>query len=546
MALKRPFSEGGREGFTVGNQEPKRRITSSKFAQSLISEVSSQDLASTLEPLIRRWVRRGMCPIRLIINLYRIIPTICYALFKVRDEVQRSCQTFFCTIPGKYHCLNVLVLSPSIALEPCSKTSLQLRILAKLPDTFFTGSTIESKDKTAVKIVLFDINSNKVVSYGPLSSLKIEIVPLDGDFIVDDDQDWSEKDFDSKVIHARDGRRPLMTGDLVVTLENGVGELGDLCFTDNSSWRRSRKFMVGARAKGTTGVRIREARSQAFVVKDHRGESYKKHHPPSLGDEIWRLEKIAKDGVSHKRLASRGICTVKDFLQVYVTNPSSLRNLLGGSSNKSWEAVIKHAKDCVLDDKLYMYPCVEQGVGLVLDSVLKVVGASFDGLNYLPLDKLSVLQMPVVEALKEQVYKSLEGRVPMDDLSVFGVPVPKSNFKTETLSLQDVNIPLLLQDEVDMHIYGVGTEMEYFSSPSLRNGFIMNEFNSEEEEDMDIEFGASLWEENEDLKTYDFGICFGSPRARWCKIRAALKWGSVRRDVAAKRTAELHSYLRFD
>lgn len=513
MVLKRPFREGEGE---VGNQEAKRRITSSKFAQSLICGLSSQELASTLEPLIRRWVR---------------------------DEVQRSCQSFFCTLPR----------SPFNVLEPFRKTSLQLRILGKLPDTFFTGSKIESKDKTAVKLVLFDINSNKVVSSGPLSSLKIEIVPLDGDFITDDDEDWSAKDFDSKVIHARDGRRPLMAGDLVVTLENGVKDLGDLCFTDNSSWRRSRKFMVGARAKGTAGVRIREAKSQAFVVKDHRGESYKKHHPPSLGDEIWRLEKIAKDGVSHMRLASHGICTVKDFLQVYVTNESLLRNLLGGSSNKIWEAVIKHAKDCVLDDKLYMYRCGAQGIGLLLDSVLKVVGATFDGLNYLPLDKLSVLQIPVVEALKQQVYKNLEGRVPMDDPSSGfgnGILVPISNQHHHPLKTAS---PLLLQDEVDMHIYGMDTEMDMgcFSSPGLRNSFLMKEFNNGgygEEEDIDIEFGASLWEGNEDPynhQTLDFGICFGSPRARWCKIRAAVKWGSVRRGVAAKRTAELCSYLDF-
>lgn len=55
--------------------------------------------------------------------------------------------------------------------------------------------------------------------------------------------------------------------------------------------------------------------------------AYKKHHPPSLGDEIWRLEKIAKDGVFHKRLASHRICTVKDFLQMYITNQSLLRKV---------------------------------------------------------------------------------------------------------------------------------------------------------------------------------------------------------------------------
>ncbi|GKG14522.1 calmodulin-binding protein 60 B-like protein, partial [Tanacetum coccineum] len=53
---------------------------------------------------------------------------------------------------------------------------------ANLPNTFFTESRIQSEDNTAVKLVLFDVNSNKVVTSGPLSSLKVEILPLDGDF----------------------------------------------------------------------------------------------------------------------------------------------------------------------------------------------------------------------------------------------------------------------------------------------------------------------------------------------------------------------------
>lgn len=55
--------------------------------------------------------------------------------------------------------------------------------------------------------------------------------------------------------------------------------------------------------------------------------AYKKHHPPGMLDEVWRLEKIAKDGASHKRLASHGICTVKDFLRLYVSKPHYLRQV---------------------------------------------------------------------------------------------------------------------------------------------------------------------------------------------------------------------------
>jgi Calmodulin binding protein-like len=41
---------------------------------------------------------------------------------------------------------------------------------------------------------------------------------------------------------------------------------------------------------------------------------YKKHHPPVLDDEVWRLEKIGKDGAFHKRLKKQNIKTVKDFV----------------------------------------------------------------------------------------------------------------------------------------------------------------------------------------------------------------------------------------
>nr|GEY72575.1 calmodulin-binding protein 60 B-like [Tanacetum cinerariifolium] len=88
--------------------------------------------------------------------------------------------------------------SPFNALDPCGATPLQLRFLSKLPQMLFTGSRVESEDSSPVKLVLFDTDANKIVSSGPLSSLKIQIVPLDGDFSPDDDEDWSPKDFEAK------------------------------------------------------------------------------------------------------------------------------------------------------------------------------------------------------------------------------------------------------------------------------------------------------------------------------------------------------------
>lgn len=121
---------------------------------------------------------------------------------------------------------------------------------------------------------MFDSNSGEIVSSGALSSIKVEIVPLRGEFGSDDQEDWSEKEFNDDIAKEREDRRPLLAGDLILTLKRGVGCIGDVIFTDNSSWTRTRKFRLGARvvSKFSGELEIREARSGPFMVKDHRGE----------------------------------------------------------------------------------------------------------------------------------------------------------------------------------------------------------------------------------------------------------------------------------
>jgi hypothetical protein len=54
---------------------------------------------------------------------------------------------------------------------------------------------------------------------------------------------------------------------------------------------------------------------------------YKKHYPPALEDDVWRLEKIGKDGAFHKRLSQEGIETVEQFLRLLVMDPQKLRSV---------------------------------------------------------------------------------------------------------------------------------------------------------------------------------------------------------------------------
>lgn len=154
----------------------------------------------------------------------------------------------------------------------------QLRFVGKLPSPIFTGHRIEAEDtarSAPIEVHLVDVSSQTIVKSGPFSSIKVEILPLDGDFGSDDQEDWSENEFNDSVVREREGKRPLITGELVIQLREGVGYMGDISFTDNSSWLRSRKFKLGARPlqkNSSAEVRIREARSEPFVVKDHRGE----------------------------------------------------------------------------------------------------------------------------------------------------------------------------------------------------------------------------------------------------------------------------------
>lgn len=143
-----------------------------------------------------------------------------------------------------------------------------------MPPHLFTGGKVEGEQGAAIHIVLLDVSTGRVVQTGPESAAKLNVVVLEGDFNEEADELWTEEHFESHEVKEREGKRPLLTGELQVTLKEGVGTLGELTFTDNSSWIRSRKFRLGVKvAPGNwDGIRIREAKTEAFAVKDHRGE----------------------------------------------------------------------------------------------------------------------------------------------------------------------------------------------------------------------------------------------------------------------------------
>ncbi|KAG4167690.1 hypothetical protein ERO13_A13G212000v2 [Gossypium hirsutum] len=373
------------EGDEDQQPEPKRPALASVIVEALKVD-SLQKLCSSLEPILRR---------------------------VVSEEVERALAKL---APPRLNGRS----SPK-CLEGPGGGSLQLRFRSRLSLPLYTGGKVEGEQGAAIHIVLVDSNTGHVVTTGPEASMKLDVVVLEGDFTNEDDEDWTQEEFDSHLVKERPGKRPLLTGDLQVTLKEGVGTLGDLTFTDNSSWIRSRKFRLGLKVVSgyCEGIRVREAKTEAFTVKDHRGELYKKHYPPSLNDEVWRLEKIGKDGSFHKRLSAEGIFTVEDFLRLVVRDQQKLRNILGsGMSNKMWEALLDHAKTCVLSGKLYVYYTDDlRNSGVVFNNIYELNGL-ISGEQYFPADSLSDSQKVYVDSLVKKAYDNWNQVIEYDGKSL--------------------------------------------------------------------------------------------------------------------------------
>ncbi|KAL5544266.1 hypothetical protein UlMin_008050 [Ulmus minor] len=300
----------------------------------------------------------------------------------VKEEVELALKKHLSSI--KQNCVKEECSSESKSLKLCFSCNLSLPV--------FTGARIEGEEFSTLQVALVDCIDGQVVKSGPESSAKVEIVVLEGDFDGDESDNWTAEEFKNNIVREREGKKPLLTGEAVLNLTDGVGLVGDISFTDNSSWTRSRRFRLGARiVDNFDGTRVKEAKTDSFIVRDHRGELYKKHHPPSLSDEVWRLEKIGKDGAFHKRLSRENISTVKDFLTLLFVDPPRLRNILGtGMSAKMWEVTVEHARTCVLDKRMFMYypPNSQQKTGVVFNVVGQVMGLLSER-EYVPIDKIS-------------------------------------------------------------------------------------------------------------------------------------------------------------
>ncbi|XP_057463023.1 calmodulin-binding protein 60 B isoform X2 [Actinidia eriantha] len=323
----------GKRSLEGGDDQPERKrpALASVIVEALKVD-SLQKLCSSLEPILRR---------------------------VVSEEVERAL--------AKLGPARLSGRSSPKRIEGPDGRNLQLQFRSRLSLPLFTGGKVEGEQGAAIHIVLLDANTGHVVTSGPESSAKLDVLVLEGDFSNEDGEDWTQEEFESHVVKEREGKRPLLTGELQVTLK----------------------------------------------------EVYKKHYPPALNDEVWRLEKVGKDGSFHKRLNKEGIFTVEDFLRLVVRDSQKLRHILGsGMSNKMWEALIEHSKTCVLSGKLYVYyPDDTRHVGVVFNNIYALSGL-ISGEQYFSADSLSDSQKVYVDTLVKKAYDNWNQVVEYDGKSL--------------------------------------------------------------------------------------------------------------------------------
>lgn len=137
-------------------------------------------------------------------------------------------------------------------------------------DPLFTGSPVQWQNGANAKVKIFENESQ--ITQGGLSKLQIEILLVHDDFFTErGPANFTKEEFNKQIYMCKGKESVLKT----VNLTNGEANLGSFFFTESSHGKRLR---LAARVKyQDLAVRVQEATSYSFVVKDRRSKC---EYPP--------------------------------------------------------------------------------------------------------------------------------------------------------------------------------------------------------------------------------------------------------------------------
>ncbi|PAN06604.1 hypothetical protein PAHAL_1G275600 [Panicum hallii] len=283
----------------------------------------------------------------------------------------------------------------------------QLKFVNKCCNDKYSRHDMTADDGSPIKVAIYD-HENRIITNGPLSSVLVKIVALDGEFNKENKEQWSENSFKTSIVHCRPGKQPLFANELYLRLENGVAHLCGAKFQDNSSFVPSKKFRLGVMAADDSiSEKILEGISESFAVKDGRGYQKKKDLFPSLSDPIYKLKKIGENGDRRKLLENMDINIVQDFLRFYNKDMNSLREACRNIPDHDWNIIVGHALSCKPGPERYSYCIPGMDAKICFNSLYSIVGAEFDG-KYISYEELSSTQKSLVEMSKMTAYENLK------------------------------------------------------------------------------------------------------------------------------------------
>ncbi|KAK2965124.1 hypothetical protein RJ640_005287, partial [Escallonia rubra] len=248
--------------------------------------------------------------------------------------------------------------------------SLKLQFYNKISSPVLTGEKIQGGGGASITVAVVDCLTEQVVKSGPEALAEVELLVLKGDPDIFSGVDWTSEVFEKKIVREVVGKKNLLQGSLRLNLEEGVGSVGEIHFTHNRNWFQNCQFRLGARVvNNDLGIRVKEAKTDPFEVKDRRNIYDKKRFPPSLSDEVCRLKTIARKGKYYQRLSGANINTVQDFLTSFNTDPQTLQQILGPGAKL--KVPVDHARTCNVTDKIYLYnsPNLAPNTGVVFNDV---------------------------------------------------------------------------------------------------------------------------------------------------------------------------------
>jgi hypothetical protein len=98
---------------------------------------------------------------------------------------------------------------------------------------------------------------------------------LNKSFNNDDKEDWTSEEFEESILPGRHGKASLLGKNTHIYLSEGLGSLKGISFSHTRDPLPKINVRLGARVVDSSGgIRIREAISNHFVVKDRRSSKY--------------------------------------------------------------------------------------------------------------------------------------------------------------------------------------------------------------------------------------------------------------------------------